>query len=196
MRIRAATAAALDHWHEVPCAFEIREVVDVVRLAVGAAGCEVPCRPVVARRKDYDALPENHPRDWARVLDLQGWLFLQAWRGEHVVGGAIVAFADPGVPGRGLRLPWLRAHPERAVLWDLRVAPEARGTGVGRALLEASRRAMTQRGRSVLLVETQDTNAAACRFYARCGGAVVAIEPGAYPELPDEVRVVWAFGAP
>lgn len=42
-----------------------------------------------------------------------------------------------------------------------------------------------------LLVETQQINVPACRFYQRNGFELVAVDETAYPELPDEVLLLW-----
>jgi hypothetical protein len=42
-----------------------------------------------------------------------------------------------------------------------------------------------------LKVETQNTNVAACRFYARQGFRLTQANYGAYPELPNEVQLIW-----
>ena len=40
-------------------------------------------------------------------------------------------------------------------------------------------------------VETQNINVSACRFYARQGCVLSAVNRFAYPELPDEVQLIW-----
>jgi hypothetical protein len=42
-----------------------------------------------------------------------------------------------------------------------------------------------------LEVETQNVNVPACRFYARQGCVLAAIDRFAYPDLPEEVQLVW-----
>ncbi|MEN0062299.1 MAG: hypothetical protein AAGA48_09110 [Myxococcota bacterium] len=42
-------------------------------------------------------------------------------------------------------------------------------------------------------METQNTNVAACQFYANRGCELVLVERGAYGDLPDEVKLVWAM---
>ena len=41
------------------------------------------------------------------------------------------------------------------------------------------------------MVETQNVNVRACRFYARQGFALGAVNRDAYPDLPDEVLLLW-----
>jgi GNAT superfamily N-acetyltransferase len=138
-------------------------------------------RPYV---KDYDAIAGNRPTDWPRRFDLKDWRLAAAFFGHARVGGAAVALGGVGLDGA--------VGPDDAVLWDLRVHPAHRGRGVGRQLLAWAEGVARAMGRVRLLAETQDINAVACRFYAANGFTCLGIEPGAYPELPGEARVVWA----
>jgi GNAT superfamily N-acetyltransferase len=83
-----------------------------------------------------------------------------------------------------------------AVLWDLRVAPAARRRGVGAALFRAAAAWAAARGCAQLKVETQNVNVPACRFYARQGCVLGAIDRFAYPGLPHEVRLLWYTALP
>jgi len=40
-------------------------------------------------------------------------------------------------------------------------------------------------------VETQNTNAPACRFYQRRGCRLAKITRDAYPALPNEIQLLW-----
>ena len=42
-----------------------------------------------------------------------------------------------------------------------------------------------------LLIETQNVNAVACRFYSRMGCSLGSADPNAYPTLPGEVQLLW-----
>ena len=46
-------------------------------------------------------------------------------------------------------------------------------------------------GCSFLKVESQNTNPAACRFYAKSGLELGGLRRGVYPEYPDEVQLLW-----
>ena len=78
-----------------------------------------------------------------------------------------------------------------AVMWDVRVAPDARGRGVGAALFGAAAAWAAARGARLLMAETQNVNVPACRFYARQGCVLGAIDRFAYPSLPHEARLLW-----
>ena len=65
---------------------------------------------------------------------------------------------------------WATTSAERiGVMNDLFVAPEARGTGVAEALIEACRAECTTRGAGKLTWQTAPDNAAAIKVYDRVG---------------------------
>jgi GNAT superfamily N-acetyltransferase len=109
---------------------------------------------------------------------------LGAYQDGARVGGAVVAFRTAG-------LCMLDERDDVAVLWDIRVAPGQRGAGVGSALFRAAEDWAITRGCNCLKIETQNVNAAACRFYSKMGCTLGAIDRFAYPELPGEVQLLW-----
>jgi hypothetical protein len=42
-----------------------------------------------------------------------------------------------------------------------------------------------------LKIETQNTNVQACRFYERLGCQLRAVDRAEYPELPQEIQLLW-----
>jgi GNAT superfamily N-acetyltransferase len=81
-----------------------------------------------------------------------------------------------------------------AVLWDIRVQPERRGRGVGKALFYASVDWACRRGCRQLKVETQNVNVAACRFYASQGcelGAIHRYGYAGHPQVGHEAMLLW-----
>lgn len=88
-------------------------------------------------------------------------------------------------------LEMLEGRDDLALLWDMRVAPGARHLGIGSALLAAGEAWARERGARELKVETHDTNVPACRFYASRGFTLRAVLRDAYPELRDEVQLLW-----
>jgi ribosomal protein S18 acetylase RimI-like enzyme len=90
-----------------------------------------------------------------------------------------VAFADGGTGGMSLT--------------ETRVAGACQdGTRVGGAVLfRAAEDWAAARGCGWLKIETQNVNAAACRFYQKMGCTLGGIDRFAYPELPREVQLLW-----
>ncbi len=164
----------------IPSVYESGSVFDVLETGSGFGLRErLLAEP---HRKDYDLLED--PRQWPARFDVSNWALIGAYEGGARVGGAIAAFDTPGVD-------MLEGRKDLVVLWDLRVSPAARRRGIGAALFQAVEAWGRQRQCIELKVETQNTNVAACRFYARQGCTLRRANRGAYPELPDEVQLIW-----
>jgi GNAT superfamily N-acetyltransferase len=183
--VAAEPAAALREYASVPIAFTVRSVLDIAEPAAAAEGFVLTERRLdVPYVKDYDAIPREHPAGWAERFDVSRWGVFAAWVEGRRVGGAVVAFRTPG-----LTMP--EGRDDLAVLWDIRVAPEARGQGVGSVLFRAAEVWARGHGCRQLKVETQNVNVAACRFYARQGCALASIHRDAYPGMPGEIQLLW-----
>lgn len=166
----------------VPIAFQVRSVVDVSRDDGGGfVLSERAIHPLYL--KDYDAL--EAPQSWAEWVDLTCWGWFVARMDGRRVGGAAVAFDTPGVDMLGGRR-------DLAVLWDIRVAPDARGHGIGAALFRAAEAWAAARGCREMVIETQNVNVPACRFYARMGCRLASVDSAAYPDLPGEIQLLWS----
>ncbi len=163
--------------------FEVQEVLEVTPLDGGFGGFRLSERKLeVPYQKDYDAI--ENPLQWPRSFDVSSWGFFAARTDGLHIGGAAVAFNTPG-------LVMLEGRRDIAVLWDIRVAAEARRQGVGAALFKAVETWAVAQGCRWLKVETQNINVPACRFYAKQGCTLGAIHRFAYPELPNEIQLLW-----
>jgi len=185
IRLADVTEADLDRYSSVPMRLLVESVLEVEPIDGGLGGLRLVEHAVASPYlKDYD-LDGGGPLDWSQQFDLVDWHLVLAFDGERVVGGAA---SMPGTPGGGLG--------DIATLWDIRVAPDSRRRGIGRALLDDARESARARGFTALLVETQNVNVGACRFYANEGATLVAIDRLAYlgqPGVEHEVRFDWAF---
>jgi GNAT superfamily N-acetyltransferase len=185
IQVREEPIAGLAQYARVPIAFEVREVLDLVVRDGGLGGFALVERRLdVPWMKNYDDYAAERPSRWAIRFDVSKWGLLTAEADGRPVGGAVVAFDTPGVD-------MLEGRSDLAVLWDLRVAPEMRGQGIGAALFRAAEAWAAARGCHQLKVETQNINVPACRFYARQGCVLGVINRFAYPTLPDEVQLLW-----
>jgi ribosomal protein S18 acetylase RimI-like enzyme len=175
----------LTEYARVPIGFTVAEVFDEHAVAALVDVTSPVATPVVSPYwKDYDAYPGGRPTDWPARFDVSGWIVLAASVDDQRVGGAVIIHDDP-------QIDLLRDCESCALIWDLRVAPEMRGRGVGSALLDAAERVAVQRGARAMRVETQQINVPACRLYARHGFRVERAVPDAYRALPDEVQLIW-----
>lgn len=175
----------LEAYAHISIAFEVTQVLIVTPDETSPGGFCLTEEPIAAPYlKDYDALEGEGPTQWAKHFDVSRWGFFSAWIDGQRVGGAAVAFNTPGIH-------MLEDRADLAVLWDIRVLPEARGQGVGAALFYAVECWARARGCTQLKVETQNINLPACRFYQRQGCVLGAVNRFAYPALPGEVQLLW-----
>jgi ribosomal protein S18 acetylase RimI-like enzyme len=128
------------------CVMDLQEIERALdpRLPAGEEMVDAYCADLLARRRAWN-----------------GVIFVAE---EHGVPAALLAIY--------LHVPETEAdEPKgpRAVITDLFVVPEARGRGVGSALLEHGVVHAREAGAPVLRLEVMAANAAARRFYARHG---------------------------
>jgi GNAT superfamily N-acetyltransferase len=169
----------------ISIAFEVERVFDVSARDGGLGGLVLSERKLdVPYVKDYDTMEGEHPAQWAQRFDVSNWGLIGAHANGARVGGAVVAFDTKGIN-------MLEGRKDLAVLWDIRVSPEARGRGVGSAIFRGVEAWAAARGCRQLKIETQNINVPACRFYARRGCVLGAIFRFAYADLPDEAQLLW-----
>ncbi len=184
IELSEAPIASVGELGRVPIAFTVDRVYEV-SASEGGAGFILSERRIEAPYvKDYDSIPGEGPTRWARCFDVSRWGFLQArWNGR-LVGGAVIAVGSADIT-------MLEGRPDLAALWDIRVAPDVRGQGVGSALFKGVEAWAVARNCGQLKIETQNINVAACRFYTRQGCVLGAVNRFAYPHCPDEVQLLW-----
>lgn len=79
-----------------------------------------------------------------------------------------------------------------AFIEDICVAREARGRGIGSALVEKARKWAVDRKLSGLALETQDNNLLACRFYQRQGFQIGGVNTLFYRNFNNpEIAIFW-----
>jgi GNAT superfamily N-acetyltransferase len=187
-RIAEVGEQGLEEYSTVPIAFEVRSALRVERVGRGLGGFTMTEEPVAEPYvKDYDGPAEGGPARWARKFDLTNWGIFIGYDNESPVCAATVAYDTPGVHMLGGRR-------DIAVLWDIRVAPERRRTGIGARIFSHAAGWARGRGARQLKIETQNVNVPACRFYLSRGcmlGGIDAFAYGADPCVAHEVMLVW-----
>ena len=86
-----------------------------------------------------------------------------------------------------------RAWNKTLWVWEFHIAPEQRGRGYGRMLMDALAKTGTQAGCRVMVCETQNTNVPAIRFYRRVGFEVAGIDLSYYTNQDVEAFEVAVF---
>ena len=181
---------SLTAYSTVSIAFEVRSKLTITLLNDGLGGMLLREEPVIPPYvKDYDETGEEGPMCWLTRFNTSSWVLFLAREGDMPIGGAAVAYRTPGVD-------MLRDRKDIAVLWDIRVHPEHRRSGIGTLLFNEAARWAGDRNCNHLKIETQNVNVLACRFYARQGCLLGEIDRFAYSEehLAHETMLVWYLG--
>jgi GNAT superfamily N-acetyltransferase len=185
VEVSVGPVADLAEYGRISSAFLVESVLEPDLRQRGLGGILLAERAVaVPYVKDYEADAGERPSTWPEEFDVARWALVEARAGGRLVGGAVVAFDTPGVD-------MLERRRDLAVLWDLRVARDARRSGVGSRLFQAVEGWARERGCRRLKVETQNINVAANRFYAHHGCVLGALHRFGYPDLPAEVQLLW-----
>jgi len=148
-----------------------------------AAAFQPPFRIRPARAADLAALVELEnrvfatdrmsARQWRLHLRSDTAPILVAERGSALIGAAVVFF---------------HASHRIARLYSISVAPEARGEGVGEALLRAAERLAMRRGSAIMRLEVRADNLPARKLYERHGYEPFAARARYYEDGCDATR--------
>ncbi len=188
IQITQILPSGLTEYARIPIRFEVTSILQPRLIDGGLGGIllsEIPVEPYV---KDYNL--DETPADWPQQFNVDNWGFFLAYADEEPVGAAAVAFNTDGVH-------MLEGRPDLAVLWDIRVHPERRGRGVGKALFRHAADWSRERGCTQMKVETQNVNLRACRFYQKMGCKLGLIHRYGYATIPhvrEEVMLCWYLG--
>ncbi len=189
IEIREETADCIDDYASMPMVYTVRSRLRVNLAESGLGGVTLTEEPVVPpwdKDYDHDYGEADSPRGWRRLSTIDGWGFWGAFDGSDRVGGAVLARGTP-------ELCMLKHRDDVAALWDIRVRPEYQRQGVGRALFEAMADGARRRGCRLLVIETQNVNVPACKFYVAQGCTLGAFDRHAYADLPEETQLIWTL---
>lgn len=189
MKIIEIPPARLDEYARVSIGFWVNRELRVEPVNGGLGGLRlVETRVEQSYFNDYDAIgPEVGPIFWPRQFDVSRWAFFLAYEDDRLLGGAAVSWNTAGVNR-------LAGRSDLAVLWDIRVQPDARGLGTGAALFQWAEAWARNSGCWQMKIETQNINVDACRFYARMGCTLGEIDCYAYAAVQgceNEVMLCW-----
>lgn len=82
-----------------------------------------------------------------------------------------------------------------ALIEDIAVAKDFRKNGVGKVLLQKATEWALERNFIGLMLETQDINVSACRFYAKNHFVIGAVDTMLYSNFPtaNEIAIFWYY---
>lgn len=171
---------------EIDPSYEVTSVLKVVPKDRGLGGFEFLEEEVAEPyRKGVDD-PEESPSSWPPRQEPGEFAAFMAMDGDLALGGAAVIINPTGAF-------LFERRDALAGLWDIRVRPDRRRTGIGSQLLLHAADWAKKKGCTQLRVECQNVNVAACRFYARhCVlGGVERYGYAACPDVAHEVMLLW-----
>lgn len=176
---------AFELYDQVSQNVDVHAEYRVKRIENGLGGFlleEVPVEPYVKDLAKYDRATE-----YEKQFDITNWRFYMAFDGETPVGAATVAGETKG-------LNMLYGRDDACVLWDIRVADGYKHKGIGQNLINMAISGAKEDGLKQMIIECQNNNVNACKFYHRQGAVLSKVDMYAYysePEIRDEVQFVW-----
>lgn len=158
---------------------------NVKRIKNGLGGFifeEVPVEPYIKDLSIYE-----HATEYEKQFDISNWRFYMAFDGDVPVGAMTVVGETKG-------LNMLYGRKDACVLWDIRVADAYKHKGIGQRLLDMGVADAKKSGYRQMIIECQNNNVPACKFYQKQGAVLSKIDMYAYylePEIRDEIQFVW-----
>jgi GNAT superfamily N-acetyltransferase len=188
VKIQEIKADRLSEYAKIPIVFEVRSVFQVDLINNGLDGIKLHEEKVVTIYvKDYDSYEDGGPERWVRQFNIHNWGIFLAVDNGRPIGGATVALDTPGIN-------MLCGRKDLAILWDIRVHPDFRHQGVGTKLFQYAVDWSRKKGCKQFKIETQNVNANACKFYAKQGCKLGAIDRYGYaghPKVGHEIMLIW-----
>lgn len=164
---------------------DVQSEYKVERINSGLGGLvleEVQVSPYIKDLSKYERAV-NYEKDF----DITNWRFYMAFSGDVPVGAMTIAGKTEG-------LHMLSGRTDACVLWDIRVADAYKHNGIGQELLKMGIVGAKSDGYRQMIIECQNNNVPACRFYQKQGALLSKIDMYAYysePEVRDEIQFVW-----
>ena len=186
LTIREIGPDSYARYAEIDPSYEVASVLNVVPVDRGLGGFQFILEEVEQPyRKGADGA-EDSPLSWPPRHEPGEFAALLAMDGHLALGGAAVVINPAGAF-------LFERRDTLAGLWDLRVRPDSRRTGVGSQLLLHAADWAKMKGCTQLRVECQNVNVAACRFYAKyCVlGGVERYGYAACPDVAHEAMLLW-----
>ena len=148
----------------------------------------IPKSPLRFRFRDLD------PGDLNDVMAIEMASFPSPWSRklfEEEIGrtfsDAVVVVEEPGGEVVGYSICWTVG--EESHLLNIAVRPDARGRGIGRALLKECLRRAARAGSRRIFLEVRPSNQQAIRIYRREGFRFVGIREGYYTDTGEDAIV-------
>jgi GNAT superfamily N-acetyltransferase len=180
MSIKQISSKDMEDYSKIPISFEVKSILHVSHINQGLGGIQLIEQNCTTYVKNYDEIDEVHPLNWSKFFNLEEWGIFVIHYNDIYIGGATVT-------------PPMSKDKKVAVLWDLRIHPDFRGQGLGKDLLKVVYNWVNSNNYSRLIVETQNINVSACKFYSKMGFILGTIDINGYynSEVAHETKLLW-----
>jgi len=171
---------------DLPISFMVESVFRVDSIGEGLGGIGLVEQKVKPYMK-YNEQETDPPERWPGLFGEDRLNVLMAFKGSRPVGGAALILGfQPGIS-----TPFDKEGV--VALWDIRVHPDERRSGIGSMILRSSARWARERGCTYMRIETSSVNVPACKFYAKNGCNLVAVHRQGYAstKVSDESMLIW-----
>lgn len=172
-------------YDSVPMNVDVLSEYRVTHLDGGLGGLLLQAVPVTPHTRDLSRY--ERATEYGQLFDITTWRFYMAFDGDAPVGALTLAG-----PTEGLNM--LGGRTDACVLWDIRVADGYKHQGVGQRLFDMALAHARQAGYRQMIIECQNNNVPACRFYRKQGAVLGKVDAYAYysaPDLRNEVQLIW-----
>jgi GNAT superfamily N-acetyltransferase len=171
---------------EIDPSYQVTSVLKVIPRDKGMGGFQFLEEEVESPYWKGADSPDDSPASWPPRDEAGEFAAFLAMDGDLPLGGAAAVINPTGA--------FLFERREAlAGLWDIRVQPDRRRTGVGSQLLLHAADWAKRKGCTQLRIECQNVNVVGCRFYAKhCVlGGVERYAYAACPDVAHEVMLLW-----
>lgn len=150
-------------------------VLQLMGQRIGYTVKEIPLR---IKSYDDEQLEEDTVGDYSSYIDNPDQIIYVALANNQVVGHIV------------LKRNWNKY----AYVEDIKVDKQYRGYGVGKKLIEQAKRWAMDGRMTGIMLETQNNNVRACKFYESCGFVIGGFDSYVYRGLDknsDEIAIYW-----
>ena len=187
IKIKKVDKSFFELYDKIPMNVDVHSELQLLRIDGGLGGIEfeeVPVAPGVKDLAKYERATE-----YEKEFDISTWHFFMAFDDDKPVGAVTLAGPTPN-------LYMLGGMKNACVLWDIRVDDKYKHQGIGQKLFNQAKGIALEKGYKKMVIEIQNNNVTACRFYRKQGAIISKIDTNAYasePGLENEVQLIWTL---
>ena len=172
-------------YDSIPMLVHVESEYAIEKIDNGLGGFRFVEKAVAPYIKDFGKY--ERATEYEKLFDITNWAFFMAYDGEHPIGAITIAGETPG-------MNMLYGRDDACVLWDIRVADGYKHMGVGQKLLDLGVDWGKSKDYKQMIIECQNNNVPAVRFYHKQGAVLVKVDEYAYymeEDIRGEAQLVW-----